>query len=393
MTITETEVGRAPTGSPAERFTSYDPEAFAVPRGREEVWRFTPVRKLGRFFETVPGDDDAATRTADVPAPATIRPIDATDPLWGVAGAPADRAAAVAWQQATAGRALEIPANAELASPVVLTVDGNAGKHGYSHLVIDAGPNSHAVVVLDHVGSTELSAIVEVRVGDGAHLDVITVQRWDADAVHLAQTDALVGRDASFRHINVTLGGALVRIVPTVRYAGPGARAELLGVAFAGDGQHFESRLFVDHAVPECTSDVLYKNALLGQSARAVWIGDVRIRPEATGTSTYEMNRNLLLSDGARADSVPNLEIETGEIAGAGHASATGRFDDLQLFYLQSRGIEAEEAQRLVVRGFFADVIDRIGLPDLQHRIMTAIEARLGFAPPTDKNEDEDKSA
>ena len=114
---------------------------------------------------------------------------------------------------------------------------------------------------------------------------------------------------------------------------------------------------YIDHAQPNCTSDVLYKNALLGESARTVWIGDVRIRPEATGTSTYEMNRNLLLSDGARADSVPNLEIETGEIVGAGHASATGRFDDLQLFYLQSRGIDPEQARRLVVRGFFADVV------------------------------------
>ena len=130
---------------------------------------------------------------------------------------------------------------------------------------------------------------------------------------------------------------------------------------------------------PNCTSNVLYKNALLGESARTVWIGDVRIRPSATGTETYEMNRNLLLSDGARADSVPNLEIETGDIAGAGHASATGRFDDLQLFYLQSRGIPEDEARRLVVRGFFADVVDRIGVPDLQHQIMTAIEARLGF--------------
>jgi Fe-S cluster assembly protein SufD len=124
----------------------------------------------------------------------------------------------------------------------------------------------------------------------------------------------------------------------------------------------------------------LYKNALLGKSARTVWIGDVRIRPEATGTSTYEMNRNLLLSDGARADSVPNLEIETGDIIGAGHASATGRFDDLQLFYLQSRGIPEAEARRLVVRGFFADVVGRIGVPDLEQQIMTAIEARLGFA-------------
>ena len=387
MTITETEVGLAPTGSPAERFTSRDPEAFAVPRGREEEWRFTPVRKLGRLFDTTSGDDDAATRTADVPAPATIRPIDANDPLWGVAARPADRAAAVAWQQASTGRALEIPANAELAEPVVLHVSGNgADRQGYSHLIIDAGAFSKAVVVLDHVGSCALSAIVEVRVGDGASLDVITVQRWDPDAIHLAQTDAVVGRDAKYRHINVNLGGGIVRIVPTVRYAGPGGDAQLLGVAFAGDDQHLETRLYVDHSVPDCSSDVLYKNALLGERARTVWIGDVRIRPEATGTSTYEMNRNLLLSDGARADSVPNLEIETGEIAGAGHASATGRFDDLQLFYLQSRGIEADEAQRLVVRGFFADVIDRIGLPDLQARIMTAIEARLGFTPNTEED-------
>ncbi len=188
----------------------------------------------------------------------------------------------------------------------------------------------------------------------------------------------------TYRHVNITLGGSVVRIVPTVRYAGPGGRAEMLGVSFAGEGQHFESRLFVDHSEPNCTSNVLYKNALLGESARTVWIGDVRIRPSATGTDTYEMNRNLLLSDGARADSVPNLEIETGDIAGAGHASATGRFDDLQLFYLQSRGIPEDEARRLVVRGFFADVVERIGVPDIEHQIMTAIEARLGFTQEND---------
>jgi Fe-S cluster assembly protein SufD len=117
-----------------------------------------------------------------------------------------------------------------------------------------------------------------------------------------------------------------------------------------------------------------------------VWIGDVRIRPAATGTQTYEMNRNLVLSAGARADSVPNLEIETGDIAGAGHASATGRFDDLQLFYLQSRGITEKEARRLVVRGFFADVVGRIGLPELEHTILATIETRLGYTA-TESNE------
>jgi Fe-S cluster assembly protein SufD len=384
VTLTDTRPhthGSGGTGSPSERFTSRDPDAFEVPRGREEEWRFTPTRRLTAFLEGAPADADAATRHASVPAPATVRSIAPGDVLWGVAGNPADRAAAVAWSQADAGRAVEIPANAELSEPIVLTVDGVAGRRDYGHLVLDAGPFSSAVVVIDHTGGGEHATNVEIRVGDGAKLTVVSVQSWDDDAIQLSWHDALVGRDASYRHIVVNLGGGLVRNAPTVRFNGPGGRAELLGVSFAGVGQHFESRLYVDHSVPECTSDVLYKNALLGDSARTVWIGDVRIRPDAIGTSTYEMNRNLLLSDGARADSVPNLEIETGDIAGAGHASATGRFDDLQLFYLQSRGINPDEAQRLVVRGFFADVVDRIGLPDLQHRIMSAIEVRLGLAP------------
>jgi Fe-S cluster assembly protein SufD len=278
------------------------------------------------------------------------------------------------------GLHVRVDAGAELDAPIVLTRKGISGR-AYTHHVVEIGANARATLVIDHRGSLQVAANIEFVVGDGATLSVVSVNACDEGSVQLSSYAALVGRDAGYRFTNVTLGGSLVRIVPTVRFAGPGGRAELLGISFAGDGQHFETRLFVDHDAPHCTSDVLYKNALLGESARTVWIGDVRIRPAATGTSTYEMNRNLLLSDGARADSVPNLEIETGEIAGAGHASTTGRFDDLQLFYLQSRGIPADEAQRLVVRGFFADVIDRIGVPDLQRQLMTAIEARLGFAP------------
>ena len=156
----------------------------------------------------------------------------------------------------------------------------------------------------------------------------------------------------------VTLGGDLVRLVSNVEYAGPGGAAELLGVYFADAGQHQEHRLFVDHAVPNCRSNVTYKGALQGEGAHTVWIGDVLIRPAAEGTDTYELNRNLVLTDGARADSVPNLEIETGEIVGAGHASATGRFDDEQLFYL-CRAASRPSARRLVVRGFFAEVVQR----------------------------------
>jgi Fe-S cluster assembly protein SufD len=122
---------------------------------------------------------------------------------------------------------------------------------------------------------------------------------------------------------------------------------------------------------------VNYKGALAGVSARTVWIGDVFIRAAAEGTDTYELNRNLLLTDGARADSVPNLEIETGEIVGAGHASTTGRFDDEQLFYLMSRGIPADEARRLVIRGFFSEIVSLIKDETIEERLMARIDGEL----------------
>ncbi|WP_309055826.1 SufD family Fe-S cluster assembly protein, partial [Streptomyces sp.] len=193
----------------------------------------------------------------------------------------------------------------------------------------------------------------------------------------VAQHNALVGRDASFKSVVVTFGGDLVRIHPRVAYAAPGGSAELFGLYFTDAGQHQEHRLLVDHNTPHCTSNVAYKGALQGQDAHAVWIGDVLIQAAAEGTDTYELNRNLVLTDGARVDSVPNLEIETGEIAGAGHASATGRFDDEQLFYLMSRGIPEIEARRLVVRGFFAELVQQIGLPDVEERLIAKIEAEL----------------
>lgn len=302
-------------------------------------------------------------------------------PLFGSVLAPADRVSALAFNEARHALVVRISANAQLAEPVWITLTGKPGRN-YGHLIIDAGAFSKSTVIIDHVGSATVAANVEIIVGDGADLTTISVQDWDEDAVHVVAQAAKVGRDAKLNHTVVNLGGSIVRITPTVQFAGPGGEAELYGLSFAGMGQHFESRLYVDHAVPQCTSHVVYKSALDGDTARTVWIGDVRIRPAAVGTSTYELNRNLLLSDGARADSVPNLEIETGEIAGAGHASATGRFDDLHLFYLQSRGIPEDEARRLVVRGFFADVIDHIEVPELHDRLMAAIDSRLGIERP-----------
>ena len=235
-------------------------------------------------------------------------------------------------------------------------------------------------------GSGVYADNVEFVVADAARLTVVWIADWAGDMVHVSAHHARLGKDAVLRHVAVTLGGDVVRTAVTVRFDAPGGDAELFGLYFADAGQHLESRLLVDHSQPNCRSNALYKGALHGDpeskkpDARTVWVGDVLIRAEATGTDTFEVNRNLVLTDGARADSVPNLEIETGEIVGAGHASATGRFDDEQLFYLQARGIPEDQARRLVVRGFFGEIISKIALPAVRDRLTDAIERELQIA-------------
>ncbi|WP_420371849.1 Fe-S cluster assembly protein SufD [Ornithinimicrobium pratense] len=356
---------------------------FPVPTGREEEWRFTPVDRLGNVFADAPSDDHgedyAAHYALDLPEEQLAQPSLAPGQApRGTALVPEDRGAVVASRNTEEALHVKIRAEAVYDEPLRVTVTGRgAGRRSNAHYVLEAGAHSKALFILDHVGSTDHTGNLEVLVGDGADLTVVSLQRWDDDAVHLAQHDALVGRDARYRHISVTLGGGIVRVNSNVRYAGPGGDATLLGVYFADAGQHLEHRSFVDHNAPRCQSLVTYKGALQGQTARTVWVGDVLIRKEAEGIETYELNRNLVLTDGARADSVPNLEIETGDIAGAGHASSTGRFDDEQLFYLMSRGITEADARRLVVRGFFADIVAKIGVPEVVEAIMTAIDAEL----------------
>ncbi len=231
--------------------------------------------------------------------------------------------------------------------------------------------------MLQFKGSATFADNTEIIVGEGAQLTVASIQDWAGDAVHITHHHAVIKRDGTLRHLAVAFGGDLIRMNTSVNYDGPGGSAELLGLYFADAGQHLENRLFVDHNAPRTKSNVDYKGALQGQGAHAVWIGDVLIRKVAEGIETYESNKNLVLTDGCRADSVPNLEIETGEIAGAGHASTTGRFDDEQLFYLRSRGHQRVEARRLVVHGFFADIIRKINVPEITEQLLAAVEAEL----------------
>jgi Fe-S cluster assembly protein SufD len=273
---------------------------------------------------------------------------------------------------------LKIAANTEIAEPIHLSRKSfDLAAAEYSRVLIHIGSNARATVIASNTGDTLLAEDVEFKIESGASLTFVTLQEWDSQTVHVAKHHAIVDKDAVFKSITVTIGGSVVRLLPTVEFTGPGADAQLLGVYFATSGQFFEHRIFVDHCVPQAKSRVNYKGALSGDKAHTVWIGDVFIRANAEGTDTYELNRNLLLTDGARADSVPNLEIETGEIVGAGHASTTGRFDDEQLFYLMSRGISIEDARRLVVRGFFSEIISEISDSEAQDRLMDRIDSEL----------------
>ncbi|GLX48077.1 Fe-S cluster assembly protein SufD [Streptomyces hygroscopicus subsp. hygroscopicus] len=356
---------------------SFDVADFPVPHGREEEWRFTPLERLrGLHDGTAAATGDGVKVDVQAPEGVTVETVGRDDARLGRAGTPVDRIAAQAYSAFEQASVVTVAKDTVLTEPVRITVHGQGGT-AFAHQVIELGAFAEAVVVIDHTGDAVLAANVDYVLGDGAKLTVVCVQDWDDKAVHVAQHNTLIGRDASFKSVVVTFGGDVVRLHPRVTYAGTGGEAELYGLYFTDAGQHQEHRLLVTHNTPHCKSNVVYKGALQGDDAHAVWIGDVLIEAGAEGTDTYEMNRNLVLTDGARVDSVPNLEIETGEIVGAGHASATGRFDDEQLFYLMARGIPEQDARRLVVRGFFAELVQQIGVADIEERLLAKIEQEL----------------
>ena len=357
---------------------SYDPADFGVPSGREEEWRFTPLRRLRGLHADASLRDGKVRVAVDAAPDVAVELAQHGDPRLGIACVPADRVSARAFASFTDATVVTVPAGAESTEPTWISVRGeDAAGAAAGHLLIDVRANARAVVVLEYGGSATYADNVELIVGDGASLAFVSLQDWADDAVHLSSHYVQVGRDAKITHTAVTLGGGVVRLAPSVRYAGPGGDAELRGLYFADVGQHLEHRLLVDHGERNCRSRVTYKGALQGQDAHAVWIGDVIIRAEATGTDTYEYNRNLVLTEGTRVDSVPNLEILTGEVIGAGHASASGRLEDHHLFYLMARGIPQAEARRLVIRGFFGELIEKIEVPELHARIAAAVEAEL----------------
>ncbi len=366
--------GLIPVQVRSARFSSYDVADFEAVSGFEVEWKHTPIDRI-RALITDPLEGSRIDLESTVEGDATVEWIERSDARVGSAGTPEERASANAWSSFAKALAITFGGEEASSATVIRTAVGASARG--AHTVITARHHSNATVVLLNSGAAMLSENVEIVVEEGASLTIVSVQEWAADAVHLASHFAKVGRDATLKHIVVSLGGSVVRLNPSVHLAGDGGSVELYGAYFADAGQHLEQQVFVDHDAPNTVSRVTYKGALQGKGAHTVWIGDVLIRRSAPGTDSYEQNRNLLLTEGARADSIPNLEIETGDIAGAGHASASGRFDDEQLFYLQARGIEEVEARRLVVLGFLSEIVQKIGSPQLETRLQDAIVAEL----------------
>lgn len=357
-----------------ERLRSTNVADFPPISPREEQWRYLSADRLAGLDADSLAEfigDLAVTHTDGV----TTAWVGEDNAAFGGAGIPEERPSAAAWGSAKQAYLVTLPSNQK--SDVQISLSSESADPSAIHIIIEAKPFAEATVILDHKGHAVLGENVEIIVGDEAQLTVISIQDWDDQSVHASTQMARLGRNSRLKHLVVSLGGKVVRVASSTEFTQPGGDTEMLGMYFADAGQYLENRLYVDHAVPNCKSRVTYKGALQGEKAHTVWVGDVLIRMAAEGTDTYELNRNLLLTDGARADSVPNLEIETGKIEGAGHASASGRFDDEQLFYLQARGITEIEARRLVVRGFLNEIIQQIDNEEIRERLSNSIEAEL----------------
>lgn len=367
--------------SRADRKTSFNLTDFPVLTGEEEDWRFTPLHRLANLH-LPEGDDKLLTGAAPAVTVTknngiSVETVGRDDHRLGSFMVPDDRTSAIAWNSFNQATVVTVADNVEIDEPIRISVEANSTDPAAQHIHVAIGANSKVDLVINQIGKAVLSQNIEFAVGEGATANVTSLQAWDDETVHVGSQQASLGKDSTFKHVVITYGGSLVRLTPITRFAGEGATTNMYGLYFADAGQHMEHRIFIDHSTNNCTSDALYKGALQGKAARAVWVGDVLIRGNTSGTNSFEKNENLLLSEGAQADSIPNLEIETGIIDSGGHASSVGRFDEQQLFYLMARGIPEPLARKLIVRGFLNEIIQKIGIEDVEAAVTEVMEEEI----------------
>jgi Fe-S cluster assembly protein SufD len=281
----------------------------------------------------------------------------------------------------TGGTFVLVPDDTRIELPVQsLTYLDADGAAVFPHTLLVVGRNAE-LTFIDRYVSPDLTrafsdAIAEIHVGEGAHVRYVSIQEWGGGVTHLGVQRATVGRDATFRSLNIGFGASLARAEAETVLAEPGAFSEMLGVFFADGEQHFDHRSIQDHVAPNGTSDLLYKGALRDHS-RAVYSGWVHVRPDAQKTNAMQTSRNIVLSEHAKADAIPNLEIEANDVR-CGHAASVGPVDEDAIFYLMSRGIPHDEAERLIVSGFFQEVLDRVALEEVRAGAEQAIQDELG---------------
>lgn len=271
--------------------------------------------------------------------------------------------------------------------PLRAWIEAGSGPMVFPHLLVVVGENAELTLVDERRSAGQepvfSNEMAEIFIGAGGTLRYVHIQRWNSAATELFAQRAILGKEAQFLNITVGLGGKLSKANVETVLTGAGARADLLGIFFGSDKQHLDFHTLQDHQAPNTFSDLLYKSALAGQ-AESVYTGLIRIASQAQKSDAYQANRNLLLSQGAKADSIPMLEIEANDVR-CTHGVAVGPVDEEQAFYLMSRGLSAMESERLIVEGFFEQILKRIPVGDLREQLAEEITARLSTHTETGK--------
>ena len=365
--------------------------SLPIPSQETEEWRYTDLSSFDLDFAAAPPRQTLTTSNqpldgtgvvfCDLDRAAEEHPELLERALHGLVPTGRTKFTALHGAFRTGGTFLYVPRDVRLELPLqTVTSLHDDGTAVFPHTVLVAEEGAD-VTLIDRFASPDLprafaDAIAEIYVGDGAHVRYASIQEWGSGVTHLGIQRATVGRDAEFRSLAIGFGGSLARAEAETVLAGPGGFSEMLGVFFADGTQHFDHRSVQDHAAPHCTSDLLYKGALR-DSSRAVYSGWVHVRPGAQKTNAMQTSRNIVLSEHAKADAIPNLEIEANDVR-CGHAASVGPVEEETVFYLESRGIPRAEAERLIVTGFFQEVLDRVGLPEVRRNAELAIQEELG---------------
>jgi Fe-S cluster assembly protein SufD len=281
----------------------------------------------------------------------------------------------------TDGILLYVPEGVRLDKPVRVTRwVSQEGVALFSRTLIVAERGSQVsfvdeILSEDMEKQTLVSNAVEVFARDGAQVQYVSLQRLGHGAFYQSSQRTLAQRDSTLDTLNVSMGASVSRVDLNAQLLGPGANSDMLGLYFGDDSQHFDHNTSQDHLAPNTSSDLLYKGALDDQS-RSVFRGIIRVHPGAQKTDAYQTNRNLLLSGDARADSLPNLEIQADDVK-CSHGATVGQLDEESRFYLMSRGLSREQAERLVVMGFLGEVLSRLPLGGVVEKVTSVIESKL----------------